>query len=174
MGKADRLINEQEHHKKAFEFYCALGEKRSHRQVAQQMDVSLATVKLWSRSFQWRERVGAREAEVARRVADRTLQSEVDEQDRNKRIVRMALVRLAKAIADGKVRFQLSDLDRMIRLQSYLEGPPKKPWTVDDMADELTEVDVRVLRATVERLKEESRKLQEADKNQPESTKPAV
>ncbi|MFC1475814.1 hypothetical protein ACFLQW_02285 [Candidatus Zixiibacteriota bacterium] len=170
MMPAERLNNEQEHHKKAFELYLALGEKRSHRQVAQQMDVSLATVKLWSRSFQWRERVGAREAEVARRIADRTLQSNVDEQDRNKRIVRMALVRLAKAIADGKVRMQLSDLDRLIRLQSYLEGPPPEI----DPADDLSEVDIRVLRQAVEALKEQSRQLQEADKDQPESAEPVV
>ena len=39
----------------------------------------------------------------------------------------MALVRLAKAIADGKVRMQLGDLERLIRLQKSLE--PANPLT---------------------------------------------
>lgn len=163
MAKADRLINEQGHHQKAFECYVALGEKRSFKQVAKQAGVSLSTIKLWSRSFGWRQRIRERDAQIARRVADQTLQSDIDEQDRNKRIVRMALVRLAKAIADGKVRMQLSDLDRLIRLQSYIEGPPKGPPTMYDFVDELSDVDVRVLRARIERLKEESLQLQEAE-----------
>ncbi|MFC1476291.1 hypothetical protein ACFLQW_04755 [Candidatus Zixiibacteriota bacterium] len=169
MSKADRLINEQEHHKKAFECYVALGEKRSFKQVAQQIGVALSTVKLWSRSFGWRQRIRERDAQIARRVADRTLQSNLDEQDRNKRIVRMALVRLAKAIADGKVRMQLSDLDRLIRLQSYLEGPPKGPMTMYDFVDELDDVDTRVIQAAVDALKEQSRQLQEAEARDAES-----
>ncbi len=168
MAKADRLGTEQEHHKKAFEYYVALGEKRSFKLVAKQACVSLSTVKLWSRSFGWRQRIRERDAQIARRVADQTLQSDIDEQDRNKKIVRMALVRLAKAIADGKVRMQLSDLDRLIRLQSHLEGPPPGPLSVYDVADELDDVDVRVLRSTIEALKEESRRLQEEDAREAE------
>jgi transposase len=169
MLKADHLAHEQEHQKKAFEYYAALGEKRSFTQVAEQVGVSLSTVKLWSRSFGWLQRIRERDAEIARRMADRTLQANFDEQDRNKKIVRMALVRLAKAISEGKIKMKLSDLDRMIRLQSYLEGPAPKPLTVYDIADELSEVDVRVLRATVEALKEQSRQLQEADAREAET-----
>jgi len=162
MLKADHLAIEQEHQKKAFEYYVALGEKRSFTPVAEYAGVSLSTVKLWSRSFGWVQRIRERDAEIARRVADRALQTNLDEQDRNQKIVRLALVRLAKAIADGKIRMQLSDLDRLIRLQSFLEGPVKDSSAGIDLSG----VDTRVLESVVDMLEEQSRQLQEADNGQ--------
>ena len=155
MAKRDRLLNEQEHHKKAFIVYYELGEKRSVKQVAEQIGVSLSTVKLWSRSFGWQQRVRERDAEVARQVADRTLKSDVDESERNIKIVRLAMVRLARAIADGKVRMQLSDLDRLIRLQSLLEGQPDPagvPQTADELIDLFATVDPEVTKAAFEKM----------------------
>ena len=68
---------------------------------------------------------GQRDAQAARQLADRTLQSSVNDQERDLKIVEMALMRLAKAIADGKVRMQLSDLDRLLRLKALLAGYPE-------------------------------------------------
>ena len=90
--------------------------------VPPEIGVSASTVKLWSRSFAWPKRIAERDATVARQIADQSLQSTVDELGRNKKIVQMALVRLAKAIADGKVKMQMGDLDRLIRLQAHLDG----------------------------------------------------
>ena len=153
MSKSDLLTTEQEHHKRAFEQYYALGEKRSYQQVAEQMGVSPSTVKLWARSFGWRRRVQERNAEVARRVADRAIQTGVEEHDRNRKIVQMALMRLAKAIADGKVKMQMGDLDRLIRLQQYLDsvdggnlaGRPKLELAVELQAtvEAMTTADLR-------------------------------
>ena len=44
----------------------------------------------------------------------------------------MALMKLAKGIADGSVRMQLGDLERLIRLQDYLDGNPLKPEQMRD------------------------------------------
>jgi hypothetical protein len=90
--------------------------------VAKQLDVSPCTVKLWSRSFGWRERIAERETAPARRLADRTRKSEVNEAERNRKIVEMAIVRLAKAIAEGTVCMGLGDLERLIRLQQPVTG----------------------------------------------------
>lgn len=122
MSKDDLLTTEQEHHKRAFEHYYALGEKRSYQHVAEQMGVSPSTVKLWSRSFDWRRRIHERDAQIARTVADRVIQSGIEEHDRNRKIVTMALMKLAKGIAEGKVKMQMGDLDRLIRLQGYLDS----------------------------------------------------
>jgi len=116
------LQTEQEHQKRAFEVYYAQGGKRSHEKVARESGVSIASVKAWSRSFGWAKRVAERDAAVARQVADQTLKADVDELSRNKKIVQMAMVKLAKAIANGQIKMQLGDLDRLIRLQSYLDG----------------------------------------------------
>jgi len=111
---------EQEHHRKAFELYFSLGPKRSYKEVAQQMSVSPSAVKLWSKSFDWQKRLGERDAEVARRVADRAIDTQVNLLDRDQKIVQMALIKLAKGIADGTVKMQMGDLDRLIRLRGYL------------------------------------------------------
>ena len=126
MAKSDRLQAEQGHHKRAFELYYAQGTKRSYRSVGDEFGVSPSTVKLWSRSFRWKERIRERDAEAARKIADQSLQSRTGELGRNQRLVQMALVRVAKGIAEGKVRMQLGDLDRLIRLQDSLVGHPKE------------------------------------------------
>lgn len=113
---------EREHQQRAFELYYSQGGKRSHERVATELGVSVASVKSWSRSFNWAKRLAERDAAVARQVADQTIKSEVDELSRNKKIVQMALVKVAKAINADKVRVQIGDLDRLIRLQSYLDG----------------------------------------------------
>ncbi len=121
---ARTLVKEQPHHEKAFEYYYALGEKRSYEKVAKEFNVSPSTVKLWGKSLRWKERLKERDLQVAREVAGRTLADEVSHRERNLQIVHMALVQLAKAVADGQVKMALGDLDRLIRLESFLRDEP--------------------------------------------------
>ena len=58
----------------------------------------------------------------ARVAADKSIQVGVEASVRNQQIVQMALVQAARQIAEGKVRCTISDLDRLIRLESFLEG----------------------------------------------------
>ena len=57
-------------------------------------------------------------------MASRTLSDEVNHRERNLKIVQMSLVRIAKAIVDGEVKMTLSDLDKLIRLESFLRDEP--------------------------------------------------
>ncbi len=118
------LVKEQAHQEKAFEYYFALGEKRSYQKVSQQFGVSLSTVKLWGKSFRWKERIRERDVQVAREVATRTLNDEVSRRERSLQIVQLALVQLAKAIAEGKVKMTLGDVDKLIRLEAFLSDLP--------------------------------------------------
>jgi len=122
-------VREQEHQKKAFEFYYGMGEGRSYRKVAEEFGVSVGTVKMWGRSFGWRRRIGERDAEVARAIADRSLKDGTERTARNRKIVEMGLVQVAKAIAEGKVKATLSDLDRLIRLEEFLKDEQKAEGT---------------------------------------------
>ena len=122
-------MKEQEHQKKAFEFYYGMGEGRSYRKVAEEFGVSVGTVKMWGRSFGWRRRIGERDAEVARAIADRSLKDGTERTARNRKIVEMGLVQVAKAIAEGKVKATLSDLDRLIRLEEFLKDEQKAEGT---------------------------------------------
>jgi hypothetical protein len=119
-------VNEQEHHKKAFEFYYGLGEGRSYKQVAEEHGVSLGAVKLWGRSFGWKRRVRERDGEIARALADQSLKDGVERSSRNRKIIEMGLVRVAQAIAEGKVKVTMADLDRLIRLEEFLREDLKE------------------------------------------------
>jgi transposase len=119
-------VIEQESHKKAFEFYYGLGEGRSYRHVAEEFGVSLGAVKVWGRSFDWKRRIGKRDAEVARALADENTKDGVERTARNRKIVGLALIQVAKAIAEGKVRPTISDLDRLIRLEEFLKEDVEK------------------------------------------------
>ena len=140
-------MTEQEHHKKAFEFYYGLGEGRSYRQVAQEHGVSLGAVKLWGRSFGWKRRVGERDAEVARALADQSLKDGVERSARNRKIIEMGLVRVAQDIAEGKVKVTMGDLDRLIRLEEFLREDVEKNqleivlWCSDEHGNHLQEGD---------------------------------
>ena len=119
------LVKEQPHHIRAFEHYYGLGEQRSYERVAAEFSVAASTVKLWARSFRWQERARERDLEIAREVADRTVTGEIDRRERSLQIVHMAMVQLAKAIAEGEIRMTLSDLDKLVRLEAFLSDEPE-------------------------------------------------
>lgn len=123
-GGRRMLAREQPHQERAFEYYYALGERRSYSKVAAEFSVSASTVKLWGKSFRWKQRMRERDLEVAREVASRTLSDEVNHRERNLQIVHMALVQLAKAVVDGHVKMTLADLDKLIRLEAFLRDEP--------------------------------------------------
>ncbi len=120
MAMTDRLQTEQEHHRRAFELYCSLEGKRSYDKVAEAMQVASSTVRLWARSFGWQQRLREREAQQTRQIADRVLRQGQADCERNLKIVRAALMRLAKGIALGQVKMQMGDLDRLVRLEGHL------------------------------------------------------
>lgn len=118
------LVREQAHQVKAFEYYYSLGESRSYAKIATEFNVSPSTVKSWGRSFGWKQRLKERDLEVAREIAGRSLSDEINYKERNLKIVNMAVVKLARAIVDGDVRWSVGDLDKLIRLESFLRDEP--------------------------------------------------
>src|SRR4029077_12248762 len=109
---------------RAFETYYGLGFGRSYAAVAKSLGISEATVKQWGRTLKWQKRVEERDLEVPRTVADRALKGESEHRERQLQIVRMALFHVAKAIAEGKVKATMADLDRLIRLERFLSDEP--------------------------------------------------
>ena len=126
------LKTEQPHQKEAFERYHALGHERSYERLARELGVVTATVKLWGRSFDWQDRIQHRELESARRIADRTETEAIDQRGRHRKVIEMALVKIARAIAEDRVRFQASDLERIVRLLEKWDGTDRwadgPPW----------------------------------------------
>ncbi len=159
------LVKEQAHQEKAFEFYYAMGERRSYEKVSAKFGVALSTVKLWGKSFNWKERIRERDIQVAREMATRALSDEVSRRERSLQIVQMALVQLAKAIAEGKVKMTLGDLDKLIRLEAFLSDLPDSRQEVifADLKNKSTEELREMMRKEIEALKELDVKEQEIE-----------
>lgn len=109
-------------HQQAFEIYWSLGQKRSYGRVARRIGVSASTIKLWSRQQRWQQRILEREVQQSRQLANRVASGPNPDSDRNLKIVRVAILKIAKAIAEGRVRSTMGDLDRMVRLEERLTG----------------------------------------------------
>jgi hypothetical protein len=150
------LATEKEHHEQAFEYYYGMGERRSYEKVAARFQVALSTVKLWGKSFHWKQRVRERDAELAREMAARTLSDEVSRRERSLKIVQLALVQLAKAIAEGKVKMTLGDLDKLIRLEAFLSDLPDSRAEVvfGDLRNKSPQELRQMMRQEIEALKE--------------------
>jgi hypothetical protein len=150
------LAKEKEHHEQAFEYYYGMGERRSYEKVAARFQVALSTVKLWGKSFHWKQRVRERDADVAREMAARTLSDEVSRRERSVQIVQLALVQLAKAIAEGKVKMTLGDLDKLIRLEAFLSDLPdsRQEIVFADLKNKSSQELRQMMRDEIESLKE--------------------
>ena len=74
-------------------------------------------------------------------MASRNLHDEVSRRERSVRIVELALVRLAKSISQGDVRMSLSDLDKLVRLESFLRDEPdsRQEIILQDLKDKTDE-----------------------------------
>jgi len=61
---------------------------------------------------------------------------EVTRRERGLQIVQLAVVQLAKAIAEGGMRMMLSDVDKLIRLETFLRDEPESQHEirVDDLS----------------------------------------
>jgi hypothetical protein len=79
-------------------------------------------VKTWSREFRWRERLEEREGLVTAATAKRAVKSQADTRRRNEQLLQLALVQIAKALAEGRIRITLADLDRLLRLEEFMAG----------------------------------------------------
>jgi hypothetical protein len=130
MSRTHVLQTEQAHHQQAFEVYYGLGAKRTYQEAAKQLGLSTSTLKLMARSFGWSARIAERDATVARQAADQVMQTAISDSTRKRRIVDMALIKVAKAINADKVKVQVADLDRLLRLQHFLDGG-QLPLTVE-------------------------------------------
>jgi transposase-like protein len=146
---ARSLVQEKPHHTQAFELYYGLGAKRAYRAVAEHFGVSPSSVKAWARQGQWQERLQEREAEIARQSTAKTIETAVTDLAQLKKITRLGLMRVAKSLANGHdISKQIADLDRIVRLITYLDGGPKgpDPTSAEDVRAFLDQVPDHVLR----------------------------
>ena len=122
----DRLPGERDRQFQAFEIYAS-GPRPTLQEVAQETGVSVRTIKAWAKKYSWKQRIQAREADLASQLAGRALAQGVEETERNLKIVRLAIGRVAKAISNEQVKMSMTDLESLIRMEEHLLGKPDAP-----------------------------------------------
>lgn len=120
----EKLNKKPTRSEEAFAVFTTLpAEERNYAAVAEKVGASTATVKRWASKGRWRNRVAEREARVARRALDLLEAGEVTSRSRFLKIIELAVVKLARAIANGEIKGTFGDLDRLMRLKLFLESP---------------------------------------------------
>lgn len=132
------IKEEKEIHRRAFEYYYAMGDKRNLRDVAKEFNVSLTSVHNWSVSFDWKSRIELRDAENAKLLEKKTNETIVEIKAKYHTFLKAMI---AKAIEDFKAqKFKIEtplDLVRIIQLDLELmgEGDAGKGGLMKELTD---------------------------------------
>src|SRR5690348_15139713 len=83
--KRDRLVphakkvkEETAEMKNAFEVYFLMGDERSYRKLAKQLNKGITTISNWAKSFDWQSRIDSREKQVDQIVEQRNNKTMAD------------------------------------------------------------------------------------------------
>lgn len=118
------LSKENKLQREAFEIYYALGDKRSLKAVAQQVNRTERCVAGWSRAYNWVDRVKQREIEDARNEGINSLNKQTtDIKTRYRILLNNLMAKASKQIAEGKLAIKnVQDLERVVKLDLLLMG----------------------------------------------------
>lgn len=112
---------EREHHRQAFELYSSLPRPRSYREVAEQLGVSVGTIKNWAKRFRWQERLRILQCLQTKQVTEQAAQSVREQSARQLKLLDAGIAKLARLLAEGKLGATSADLVRLAKLKERLE-----------------------------------------------------
>jgi hypothetical protein len=118
------LSKENSLQREAFELYYHLGDKRSLKRVAEQIERTERTVAGWSRMFNWADRVKQREIEDAMNEGVNRLNAHTtDIKTRYRILINNLITQASKKVASGELSIKnISDLERVVKLDLLLMG----------------------------------------------------
>lgn len=112
--------------REAFEVYYMMGDERSVRKVAKQVNKSATTIQNWATMFNWRERVEIRDTQVKRQFDSQMEKSNdtiVNIKAQYHKLLKFTIGEALKDIQDGKLRItSIRDLLGVIELDLSLLG----------------------------------------------------
>ena len=110
-------------HKEAFEYYYALGEKRSFRLVQGEYKVSNKTIASWGKAFNWQERIQQRDIEVSKGLEKKTNKEIINDKANYVRIIKEAMRQFEENLNKKKVPLESTqDIERLAKLHLLLTG----------------------------------------------------
>ena len=107
----------------AFEYYYAMGEKRSLAKTAEHVGRTSTTLLNWSASFNWQERIKQKEIEYANNIHQRNIKEVVTAKANYRKIFNNLVKKFIDNMQAGKVKMEtISDLERVIKMDLLLMG----------------------------------------------------
>ena len=124
MGKVAQLSTENSLQREAFEIYYHLRDRRSLKQVAEEIERTERTVAGWSRSFNWVDRVKQREIEDARNMGGNALNAQTtDVRAKYRVIINNFMEELSRRVIKGEIKIRnIQDFERLVKLDLLLMG----------------------------------------------------
>jgi len=111
----------------AFERYWGMQENRSLKSIAELMKRPLRTVEMWSKKYNWSERIATRQEEINKKIAKETDETVQETKRMQFKIVKQAITKLLIRMQDQEKigtlpDFSYNDLEKMLRHQLLLQG----------------------------------------------------
>jgi len=104
---ADKTIkNETLEMREAFEYYYSLGEARGLKATAAFMNRGFASIKRWSTSFGWIERVKARDAAVGAKMEEKAIHNQVTSKMEYRSIIRELVEKFKIDVENGTIKIR--------------------------------------------------------------------
>lgn len=127
-----RLRRETLRHKEAFEFYYRLGAERTLAKVSEEFKISFKSISLWSSSFNWKERIEQRDIQIGKELESNTMDLIIEQKAKYRQVVKLAMKNIIDNIQKGKVKVNMTDLDKLVRLDMYLMGESESTVAVNN------------------------------------------
>lgn len=140
---ADKLTNENELQKRAFEMYYGLGDKRSLKAVAETIGRTERTVAGWSRSFNWVARVTQRNIENAKNKQEEAINTQLtDVRTRYRVVINNLMAELSQRVVKGEFKVKnITDFEKLVKLDLLLMGEATERTEVAGSSTELSKAD---------------------------------
>lgn len=110
-------------HLDAFEFYYSLGSARTYEQVAQKFNKSKKTIQNWGYAEKWTDEIKLRDLEVLKEAREKSKKARFKKGNEYQKIVIFAIKTFADKLNNHEIELNsISDLERLIKLDAYLDG----------------------------------------------------
>ena len=110
-------------HTEAYNFYYALGDKRTLQLVANKFTVSRQSVDKWKREFNWRDRVELRDINNGKKLEAKTDKIVVNSKADYRALIRQTVNLYKQRLDDGKIIINRpQDLETLAKLDLTLMG----------------------------------------------------
>lgn len=143
--KAEANKKENAKHQLAFEKYYEMGDNRSLKKLAEELDYKYTTVMKWNREFDWQSKIDNRDNGKLQMVTQDRLEADVMArgvyQDTIRQIMKEQVI---EPLRDGTLDIEIkniSDIKRLIELDDMLANRNK----IDNTNDKLDEKDKEVI-----------------------------